>query len=710
MANPRTPVLCRPAFLWTLVALGAALRIFQYASDTSFWFDELSLVRNLVHRSAAQLATEPLRYDQVAPVGFLVAEKGISRVLGESDLAFRFLLLPIGLAALVLFVPLARRVLDGYAVPFAVAMFAIGAPFIRYCAEVKQYGIDIASVIVMSLLTLRLRDADSTRGRCIAAGLLGAVLVWFSQATILILAGLGGALLVAWLLERDARTARALRITVPIWAVACVAAALVALRLVSSATRAFMDHFWRIRGGFPPWPIQKTRGPPLALEPGDRAFRRRHAPEISVARALHGARRDRPDPSFSSPARRRARASRSVRGGRGRGGRAAVPVPSPPGALRRSRPRPGGRPGRGGDPSSRFAAAPRARRRVHGGDLRGPRMVAGSLPAPVLRRGSQDRPGVRARSPATRRRRVRLFLRDRGHRALWRRVRPGPRGLRDRPLLQGRSPDCSPRSRSLSRPASRLGHRRGRPAVPAAAPDPGAIPVDDRRSPGLDRRSGNEADRAGERDSLRPERPEAPRGGDRRDVPSGDSRPPAPRWRSRSTAANGSSRGHPTSNDVEGQPTLSPRAFPVPSAVTLGARGDRGGAAHLPVRLGHVALVRRALDRPQPGPPLRGVAGHRTAPLRPGRARGVHAGREGDQPRARGERPRVPLPAASRRPRGARDVPLSRAAAARRLRRALRGRDVRDRRSVHPLQRRGQVVRHRHGGGHRDVARDAAAA
>ncbi len=154
-----------------------------------------------------------------------------------------------------LFVPLARRMLDGYAVPFAVAMFAIGAPFIRYSAEVKQYGIDMASVIVMSLLTLRLRDADATRGRCIAAGLLGAVLVWFSQATILILAGLGGALLLAWLLERDARTARALRITVPIWAVACVAAAVVAFRLVSGDDRAFMDHFWRLRGGFPPWPI-----------------------------------------------------------------------------------------------------------------------------------------------------------------------------------------------------------------------------------------------------------------------------------------------------------------------------------------------------------------------------------------------------------------------------------------------------------------------
>ena len=257
--SPRAPFLCRPAFLWILVGLGAALRIYQYASDTSFWFDELSLVRNIVHRSEAQLATEPLKYDQVAPVGFLVAEKAISRVLGESDLAFRALLLPVGLAALVGFLFLARRLLDGYAVPFAVALFAIGAPFIRYSAEVKQYGIDMAAVIAMSLMTLRLRDPDATTRRRVAAGLLGAVLVWFSQATILILAGLGGALLLAWLLERGDRTARALRIAVPIWALACIAAVLVAHRLTSSSTKAFMDQFWRLRGGFPPWPIEKAK-------------------------------------------------------------------------------------------------------------------------------------------------------------------------------------------------------------------------------------------------------------------------------------------------------------------------------------------------------------------------------------------------------------------------------------------------------------------
>ncbi len=249
--------MCRPAFLWSLVAVGALLRVYQYAGDTSLWFDELSLVKNLVHRSAAQLATEPLGDKQVAPVGFLLAEKGISRVLGESDLAFRFLLLPVGLAGLILFVPLARRVLDGYAVPFAVATLAIGAPFIRYCAEVKQYGIDMAAVIAMSLLALRLRDPDSTTGRCVRTGILGAALVWFSQAAVFALAGLGAALLLAWLIDRDRPTRRALLVAVPVWAIASLAAALVGLRLIAPDTRAFMDRFWRFRGGFPPWPIRK---------------------------------------------------------------------------------------------------------------------------------------------------------------------------------------------------------------------------------------------------------------------------------------------------------------------------------------------------------------------------------------------------------------------------------------------------------------------
>jgi hypothetical protein len=231
--------------------------VFQYACDTSLWYDELAIVRNLVNRSASTLLLEPLGYQQVAPVGFMVAEKGISRVLGESDLAFRALLLPIGLASLVLFLLLAQRLLDGYAVPFAVATFAIGAPFIRYSAEIKSYGIDMASTIALSLLALRLRDPDATAARRVFAGVLGAVLVWFSQPTIFALAGLGAALLLAWLRDRDPQTRGAILVTVPLWAVASAAAAVVSIRHVTPATRAYMDFFWRYRDSFFPWPLRK---------------------------------------------------------------------------------------------------------------------------------------------------------------------------------------------------------------------------------------------------------------------------------------------------------------------------------------------------------------------------------------------------------------------------------------------------------------------
>jgi 4-amino-4-deoxy-L-arabinose transferase-like glycosyltransferase len=258
VSDTSAPFLCRRPFLLALLVLGVALRLYQYACDTSLWFDELSVARNIAHRSAAQLLLEPLAYNQVAPVGFIVAEKLVSRVLGESDLALRLFPLLCGLLALPLFLRLAERLLDGYAVPFAVAVFAIGAPFLRFSAEVKQYGPDLAATLALSLMALSLREADSGRARCVLAGIAGAVLVWFSQATFFVMAGLGAALVLAWLRDRDAPTRRAIRTTIPIWAAASFAAIAVSVRHITPETRAFMDQFWRVRGSFFPWPVKQA--------------------------------------------------------------------------------------------------------------------------------------------------------------------------------------------------------------------------------------------------------------------------------------------------------------------------------------------------------------------------------------------------------------------------------------------------------------------
>src|SRR5215831_3168913 len=97
-------------FLLALLLVGAALRIVQYAADTSFWFDEFSVARNIVHRSAEQLAFQPLGYNQVVPVGFMPTEKLINETIGKSDLALRLLPFLCGLVSLPLFLLLAQRV------------------------------------------------------------------------------------------------------------------------------------------------------------------------------------------------------------------------------------------------------------------------------------------------------------------------------------------------------------------------------------------------------------------------------------------------------------------------------------------------------------------------------------------------------------------------------------------------------------------------
>ena len=436
-------------------------------------------MRNLVNRSASRLLLEPLAYHQVAPVGFMVVEKGISRILGESDLAFRALLLPIGLAALVLFLPLAERLLDGFAVPFAVAAFAIGAPFIRYSAEVKSYGIDIAATVALSLLTLRLRDPDATAARCVLAGVAGAVLVWFSQPTVFVLAGLGAALVLAWLRDRDAQTRRGIGVTVPLWAAASAAATLVALGHVTPATRAYMDFFWRIRNGFFPRPFRK---PGDLLWLWDRVLELLNDPTVLRYRwpALYGALG--PSDSWlsggatdsgrwsSSGPSRWAFSPRSPSSSRSRRAWPSTPFPCS------SSPRPRARSG----PPAGVAPSPRGGRTLHGRAL--PRAGVGVRPDPAaaLGGGPQDRVRLFSQAPPARRRRLRLSLRGRGRGALRRRVWPRSRRLPGRFLLARRPPGVPPRRRSVPRPGARLAPRRERSLHDGRPLEPRELPRHDR--------------------------------------------------------------------------------------------------------------------------------------------------------------------------------------------------------------------------------------
>lgn len=174
-----------------LLLLGIVLRLRQYLAGRSLWLDEAMLALNLVQRDVAGLL-KPLDYDQGAPLGFLLAQKGLISLAGSSELALRLLPLLAGLATLLLFPLLLRRFSFKPLVWLAaLGLVALNPALIYYSTELKQYQFD-ALAAVLTGLSLPQAGARPHWRRLAALGL---VLPWFSHGSVFLLAGLGLTLL-----------------------------------------------------------------------------------------------------------------------------------------------------------------------------------------------------------------------------------------------------------------------------------------------------------------------------------------------------------------------------------------------------------------------------------------------------------------------------------------------------------------------------------
>ena len=133
---------------WAIVLVGAALRLWQYAAGTSLWWDELAVAQNIIGRPMWTLLTAPMAWDQVAPKGFLLAEKLATSVLGNNEHGLWLFPLIFSIVGLVLFARIAERVL-GVGAPIAVLLFATAGPLIDYAARAKQYSTDVAVAVLL---------------------------------------------------------------------------------------------------------------------------------------------------------------------------------------------------------------------------------------------------------------------------------------------------------------------------------------------------------------------------------------------------------------------------------------------------------------------------------------------------------------------------------------------------------------------------------
>jgi hypothetical protein len=189
-----------------IVGLGILLRVVVYLFNRTMWLDEQSLMANIVGKSILDFS-EQLTNDQLAPFGFLIVQRSLVKVLGDSNFALRLLPLSASILGLVLFAHLARRLLSRGAALVALVLFALSDDLIYYASEMKPYSLDLAIGLAISLVALDALGKPADRRSVLRLITIAALAPWWSFASAFVIAACGSVLVLDALVSRRYRTA-----------------------------------------------------------------------------------------------------------------------------------------------------------------------------------------------------------------------------------------------------------------------------------------------------------------------------------------------------------------------------------------------------------------------------------------------------------------------------------------------------------------------
>lgn len=186
---------------WGTIFFGIVLRLRQFFFNRSLWLDEAALSLNIMSRSYTRLA-QPLDYNQGAPIGFLFVEKSITSIFGPSEFTLRLFPLLCSIISLIIFLELAKYVLNSFSIPLSIFLLAVSKNLIYYSSEVKQYSIDVFVVLVLLFFACEITTKGLTWGRLIFFSFFGSMVIWFSHPALFVLAGTGSYFLISSIQKR----------------------------------------------------------------------------------------------------------------------------------------------------------------------------------------------------------------------------------------------------------------------------------------------------------------------------------------------------------------------------------------------------------------------------------------------------------------------------------------------------------------------------
>ena len=183
-----------------IVVLGIALRLVEFGRHRSMWMDEGSLYNNIVDTPIFPL-WRPLKHSQLAPPGFLAIERLVAQLGGTSTYDLRLLPLVSGIAALLMFRRVSRRLLDARSATVALALFALSYDTIYYSNEIKQYSSDMAVSLACAWTALSVLDGPNRRN-LFALLAIALSAPWFSHPAAFTILGMGLGLLAFAAIDR----------------------------------------------------------------------------------------------------------------------------------------------------------------------------------------------------------------------------------------------------------------------------------------------------------------------------------------------------------------------------------------------------------------------------------------------------------------------------------------------------------------------------
>ncbi|MAX79894.1 MAG: hypothetical protein CL843_06940 [Crocinitomicaceae bacterium] len=235
------------------IVLGISAAFINFLHTRSLWVDEIMLASNIVSRSVEGLF-KPLAMHQMAPIGFLLVEKGFSSLLGQHDWTLRLFPFLAFIASIPLLVYLSFALTQNREYSFMCAgMFSITTPLIYYSAEVKQYMSDVLVCILILYTTIRFIQTKSKK-RLLIYSITGALVIWFSNTSIILLAAMGTYTLFHCRNECHSFH-KVVLLHIP-WLISFIA--YYALFIHNHPNRTFMHEFWEQANAFLPQDIGST--------------------------------------------------------------------------------------------------------------------------------------------------------------------------------------------------------------------------------------------------------------------------------------------------------------------------------------------------------------------------------------------------------------------------------------------------------------------